>query len=167
MRQDEWRVCVAESSGRPRGTGGLLWDSRDQGVRVRREALTPRSSSLTFEPHLLERRVVVSAKVGSGQKCLLFLPSPCILSPAATLMATSLHVDRVDILSPVTLFLVFSVDQQIRAESSRSCGRLPSAKGNFSQSCESKSRVQQLGSADWPLIAALALPSPPCPPHTP
>jgi hypothetical protein len=57
MRQGEWRVCVAESSGRPRGTGGLLLDSRDQGVRVRREALTPRSSSVTFayQAHLLER----------------------------------------------------------------------------------------------------------------
>jgi hypothetical protein len=156
MRQGEWSVCVAESSGRPPGTGGLLWDSRDQGVRVRREALTPRSSSPLTRLHLRQ----------GGQKCLLFLPSPCILSPAATLMATRLHVDRVDILSPVTLFLVFSVDQQVRAESSRSCVRLPYAKGNFSQSCESKNRVQQLGSADWPLITTLALPSPPCPPHT-
>jgi hypothetical protein len=41
-------------------------------VRARREALTPRSPSLTFahQAHLLERRVVVSAKVSSGQKCL-------------------------------------------------------------------------------------------------
>jgi hypothetical protein len=69
--QGEWRAGVAWP---PPGPGGFSGITKTRvSMRARREALTLRSPSLTFahKAHQLERRVVVSAKVSSGQKCCL------------------------------------------------------------------------------------------------